>query len=199
MIKTLEDIIKAYGNRLNTYANDKSKAIEEYLGVNGIETYSIENDDDNIDDHSISIADINTYLRYLKNHTIKEVFKYEEILEKQNFLLHFLDNIQKVTYNAIENDNKDIENAYNLYSAYLDTVIKDGICARITYCVGTYPMITFSCYSDIAKVIDVGNEIIEEVTQPKQNLDEIAIHVRAAEEEIDNAFKFLTHDANFSK
>ncbi len=200
MIKTLEDIIRTFGNKLDTYAIDEAQEIEEYLGKNGVEIYNIKDDADNIDEHSISVADIKTFLRYLVNHSAKEIFKYEEVLEKQSFLLHFLEKIRKENRYAVKSK-EDIKNACDLYSAYLNTVIADGICicSRIIYCIGTYPMITFSCNSDIEKLIEVENELIQEVTQSRVNLDEVVTHLNIAEEEIDSAFNFLVNDANFRK
>lgn len=199
MAKTLEDIIKVYGNKLNSYADEESKKIEAYLAERGIEIYDIVVDADNIDKCSITIADLESYLRYLEKHSIKEVFKFKEVLEKQSFLMHFMDRMQEETFDEVENNEENIESTYNLYCAYLDDVIGDNICSRIIYCIATNPMIIFSYYSDLDKIIEVENEIIQESTQGENNEDALIERINAAEDELDKAFEFLVNNSDFNE
>lgn len=196
MLKTFEDIVNAYGSRLDSYADDESIKIETYLERNGIEIYSADIDADKLDKCCITITNAKSFLRYLETHSIKEVFKFTEILAKQEFLLHFEDRVRETTW---DQGGTDEENACALYCAYLDNVIGDNLCSRVIYCVAVCPMIVFSCDSDIGKILAVEDEIIEELDPAGNNIDEIIGHIEAAEKELDEAMEFLINDSDFRK
>jgi hypothetical protein len=193
---TLKKLLKKYGDSLQVYAEDEAKEIELYFNTKGIEIYDIYIDSDDFDERSISIADTETFIRYLENHSIREVLKYKEVIEREVFISAFLEKAEKGLFQDEENREKYIKKGYELYSEYINTVVGESICTRIIYCLNSCPIILFSCYSDLMTITEVEDEIICGIVS---GIDEIGEHIVNATVELDELFEFLINDPEFHK
>lgn len=199
MDKTLEKIINIYGDHLDAYAEEISKDIEMYLNTNNIEVYDAKIDEDSIDKYSINISDSEAYIKYLKNHNVTEVFRCKKILFKESFAFHFRKRIyENARHSYLENEDA-VEEYCDLYEQYIDIVVGDSICSKVMYCIESSPIIACSCDTDLGKILGLEDSLLEDLLQPEYSVEEIVVHINAAEKELKEAFEFLINDVEFNE
>lgn len=198
MVKTLEDIIAKHTSEPDLYADEELKKIEKCLAEKDVKIYNIEEDPSEIiSKNGLIISKSKDFIGYIENHSVREVFKFLEIIDKESVLVHFTDRIQETIFDVNEKTLKATCEALNVY---LDTVIPgDTFNSRIILCIGSYPIIAFVSYSGFEKILELEQELIETMMQTENDTKTIIDRVNDAEKEYEKAYKYLVGDATFRK